>query len=169
MLSPTMWHFLSLSVSQVFAFIIPMTTKDFFHCENKNLHLKSRRWRKKSKLKFHLSIRKITKGCHSHTIFSRRAKRFMYKFEIYWDFAMIEYAVKRVGFCVENTNRFAILNSNRQIGFIATAVVFQSYQFGYFRYGVCGDGLCFFSFKTETMWSDVCSVERKTFFVIRGK
>lgn len=46
MLSPTMWHFLSLSVSQVFAFIIPMTTKDFFHCENKNLHLKPWRWQK---------------------------------------------------------------------------------------------------------------------------
>lgn len=155
MLSPTMWHFLSLSVSQVFAFIIPMTTKDFFHCENKNLHLKPWRWQK-NETEISSLDSKNNKGLpFAHYFLPSRKKIYVQVWDLLgfrydwiccekgwflcWKYKPIRFHTRK--YCVM---LFATLNSNRQIGFIATAVVFQSYQFGYSRYGVCGDGLCFF-------------------------
>lgn len=153
MLSPTMWHFLSLSVSQVFAFIIPMTTKDFFHCENKNLHLKPWRWQK-NETEISSLDSKNNKGLpFAHYFLPSRTKiyeqfwdllRFRYDWIccekgwlLCWKYKPIRFHTRK--YCVM---LFATLNSNRQIGFITTAVVFQSYLFACLRCMACMETVC---------------------------
>lgn len=69
-----MWHFFfKSSVSQVFAFIFSMTTKDFWIVkrEKKKLHLKWwwRWWIKKNETEISSLNANNNKGCESHSVF----------------------------------------------------------------------------------------------------